>query len=938
MSEFDDQDQNKEQEDDITISATLSKEEAQQAIDDVGFDNIGANDYSQGIEDIMHISYLRYSLSVNVGRAIPDVRDGLKPGMRRILYAMKQAGFTKSHAHVKCAKVVGEVLGNYHPHGDSSVYDTMVRMAQDFSMRVPLIDGHGNFGSIDGDPAAAYRYTECRMERVAGELLQDIEKNTVDMVPNFDETLLEPTVLPARFPNLLVNGTTGIGVGMATNIPPHNLAETINATIKVIENPMVRVDELMEVIKGPDFPTGGMICGISGIRELYETGHGSITLRGKVTIENDEKRGKNRLIVNEIPYSVNKEKLVEKIADLVNDKVLTGISDITDESSSRTGIRIVIDLKRDADADVVLNMLFKHTQLQISIGAHFLVVDRNRPRVMPLRGLLQCYIDHRFEVITRRTRYELEKAEERDHILQGLITAANNIDEVVHIIRNSRTRDEAGERLRVRFELTPRQSTAILDMRLHQLTGLAIDELMKEHEELVLLIANLKDLLASREKLMEVVKNELIEVRDRYEDKRRTEISPYDSKMNVEDLIEKAVWVVTISEQGYVNRIREDEYRTQMRGGVGVKGGKTKNDDKIALVCSAKSHDFVVFISDFGQLYALKTYEIPEGNRGSKGKPINNFLRIAEGEHIHAILSTPKLDDQEHHLFMATQKGVIKKTVLAKYKNIRSSKKTLLDGAGSLKGDNRFRGIRAITLEEDDKLIAAMIATDEQQILLSSSKGQACRFRGTDIRPVGRSARGVRGMNLKAKVAGTADDILVAMTPINDESEILVVTANGMGKRSAVGTGIPDENGKNSGYRLTKRGGRGVRSIVLSDNDYVVAVINLKDENGVLEEDVLIMAVSGMMVRIRISDIRVIGRASKGVKVMKLRAGDLVRSVSIFAKLSDDELSEMGVETAQIEDNGPEEDEVIEDDNNDEDDNDVEDDVDDADQGEDDEN
>ncbi|MBT7300062.1 MAG: DNA topoisomerase 4 subunit A, partial [Victivallales bacterium] len=559
--------------------------------------DIGANDIPSNIEELMHNAYLQYSLSVNVGRAIPDVRDGLKPGMRRILYAMRQLGLTKSHSYTKCATVVGEVIGKYHPHGDQAVYDTLVRMAQEFNMRGPLVDGQGNFGSIDGDSAAAYRYTECRMERLAEELLADIDRDTVDLVPTFDEKNTEPAVLPARFPNLLVNGSTGIGVGMATNIPPHNLGEVINATLMIIDNPMATVQELMQVMPGPDFPTGGEIHGVNPIIQLYETGRGIIRVRGKCDIS--EVKGRERILVTEMPYAVNKEMMVKRIAELVNDKKITGISGLADESSSRAGIRVVIDIKRNAMASVVLNQIYKHTLLETSFGAHFLVVDHNRPRIMTLRQILQAYIDHRLEVITRRTLFELRKAEARAHILEGLLIAVNNIDEVVSIIRGSRTRDEAAERLMERFELSKRQTAAILEMRLHQLTGLAIDDLQSEFDELMTRIAYLKGLLASRELRMALVREELVEVRDKHSNPRRTKIMAGDRELNIEDLIAQSVHVVTMSASGYIKRVPEDTFQLQNRGGVGVRGMQTRDDDDyVEHLLTAKTHDYVMFFTD----------------------------------------------------------------------------------------------------------------------------------------------------------------------------------------------------------------------------------------------------------------------------------------------------------------------------------------------------
>jgi len=826
---------------------------------------IGRNDLPANIEELMHHAYLQYSLSVNVGRAIPDVRDGLKPGMRRILFAMRQLGLVKSHAYTKCAKVVGEVIGNYHPHGDQAVYDTLVRMAQDFSMRAPLIDGQGNFGSIDGDAPAAYRYTECRMERLAEELLADLDKNTVDMRPNFDESREEPEVLPARFPNLLVNGSTGIGVGMATNVPPHNLGEVIAATVRLIDDPTASVGEIMKVLPGPDFPTGGEIHGVRSILELYETGRGSIRVRGKARIE--EHNGKERIVVTEIPYAVNKEQLVSRIAELVNEKTIPGISDITDESSSRTGIRIVVEVKRNAMASVVLNQLYQHTLLQTTFGAQFLVVDRNRPRVLTLRQILQAYIDHRLDVITRRTQFDLDRAEARAHILEGLLVAVNHIDEVVAIIRASRTREEASDRLVERFGLSKKQTAAILEMRLHQLTGLAIDELQAEYAELQKQIAHFKDLLASRERRVAVVREELLEVRQAHADKRRTEIKPGDRELGIEDLIAQSFWVVTMSARGYIKRVSEDSYRTQQRGGVGVRGMQTKDDeDFVQHLFTAMTHDYLLFFTNRGQMHWLKTYEIPEGARDSSGRALVNLIELAEGEQVRAVIAVSEVNDPSRYIVMATRNGTVKKTRLDAFRNLRR------------------KAIGAILLEEGDDLIEAVLTDGRQELLLSSEAGMACRFRETDCRPMGRVTRGVRGMQLRND-RGERVTHLVSMTVVNPAAELLVVTARGRGKRSRFGTGIAEQDqAAGGGYRLTRRGSRGVMGIRLREGDRVVQAILLGQD-----QDLLLTSVKGQVVRISTAGIRTLSRASMGVRVMTLREDDEISGVATMPHVDEAE-------------------------------------------------
>ncbi len=852
--------------------------------------DITMNDIPVNIEDIMHTAYLQYSLSVNVGRAIPEVRDGLKPGNRRILYAMKQLGLSKSHSYTKSAKVVGEVIGNYHPHGDSSIYDTLVRMAQDFAMREPLIDGQGNFGSIDGDPAAAYRYTECRLERLAEELLADIDKDTVNMKPTFDESTLEPEVLPARFPNLLVNGATGIGVGMATNIPPHNLGEVVDATIELLDNPSATILDLMQHVQGPDFPTGAIIRGISEIHRLYHTGKGVIKIRAKTEII--EKDGKELIIVTEIPYAVNKENMVKKIADLVRDKKITGISALRDETSRRVGIRIVMEIKRNAMANVVLNQLYAHTQLQTGFACSLLVVDKNRPRVMNLKQILEAYIDHRLEVVTRRIQFELKKAEARAHILEGLLIAVRNIDDVVKIIRESRDKKSAGIALMERFELTVVQSNAILEMRLHQLTGLAIEDLQNEYEELIKHIDYLKSLLASRQLRLDIVKEELIEVRTKYGTPRRTEIVHSSDDYSIADLIERHACVINVSSTGYIQRLHTDTFKTQHRGGKGVKGMDTKDDDYIEHLFVADSHDMILFFSDKGTMYWLNVYEIPEGTRTGRGKAIINLIKVDPGEQIKAMLTVKTADIERDDLFitMATQNGYIKKTCLSAYKNLRKG------------------GIRAIKIEENDDLIDVALTDGSYEILMSSKLGMACRFKESDVRPMGRTTRGVTGIKFKLEGDSlismlavksvpesdnedildddTTEDISVVIDDVENENDIdqaaevddspqvLVISDAGMGKRSYVNK-----------YRMTRRAAKGVVSIRLKSNEKVISAIQV--EKG---DEIIITTKNGQTVRIPTDEMRTIGRASKGVRIMDLRGkNDVIASVAKMMEIKFDD-------------------------------------------------
>lgn len=835
-------------------------------------------DIPVNIDDIMHTAYLQYSLSVNVGRAIPDVRDGLKPVNRRILYGMRQLGLSKSHPTVKCARVVGEVMGKYHPHGDSAIYDALVRLAQDFSMRCPLVEGQGNFGNIDGDPAAASRYTECRMERLGEELLADLEKDTVNMIPNFDESEVEPEVLPASFPQLLVNGSTGIGVGMATSIPTHNLGEVIDATVCLLDNPKATVDELMEYLPGPDFPTGGIIRGRYSLRQFYQTGRGSVKIRAKADII--EKDGKEQIIVTEIPFAVCKETLVKKIAELVTDKRITGISGLRDESSKRTGMRIVIEIKRGSMASVVLNQLYSHTMMETVMGCTMLVVDHNRPRTMNLAQVLQAYIDHRLEVVLRRSQFELKKAEARAHILEGFMKALANLDDVVKIIRESRTRADASAALIAKYEFTKVQADAILEMRLYQLTGMSVDALKEEYEELRARIEYLRSVIASRDMRLGIIKEELLQIKEKYADRRRTEITTDDSDLNIADLIPRHSCVITVSNTGYIKRVPADTYRMQHRGGKGIIAMETKEEDHVEHLFNAHSHDLIFFFTDRGFMYWLNVYEIPEGSRTGKGKAIINMIKVEPGEKICAMLTVSQEDfeDPNKYIVLASRRGYIKKSELALFKNLRRV------------------GLRALVIEEDDDLIGAGLSENGNEILLSTRMGMACRFDQTDeeIRPMGRTARGVTGMRFKLE-----NDDVVSLEVIReqlfeeaseeDESEsvemevevddeapvvgsgpeVLVVTTGGMGKRSYV-----------SGYRKTRRGAKGVVNIKLREGEEVLSVVQIKND-----DEILLTTERGQLVRIPAAEIRVVGRASKGVRIMNLNDGDRITGVARLVKV-----------------------------------------------------
>jgi DNA gyrase subunit A len=794
----------------------------------------------RSIEEEMKTSYIDYAMSVIVGRALPDVRDGLKPVHRRILYAMHESGMTPTKPYKKSARVVGEVLGKYHPHGDLAVYDAMVRMAQDFSLRYMLIDGQGNFGSVDGDSAAAMRYTESRLNKLAGEMLEDIDKNTVDFVPNYDDSLKEPTVLPSRLPNLLINGSSGIAVGMATNMPPHNLGEIVDGIVHVIDNPESDVRELMNIIKAPDFPTGGIICGINGVVSAYTLGRGLIRVRAKTKIEQG-KKDKDRIIVTEIPYQVNKSNLLEAIANLVKERKVDGITDLRDESD-RKGMRIVIDLRRDAIPDIILKQLYKHTQMQTTFGIINLALVNNQPKVMSLFELIQHYINHRKDVLTKRTQFELEKAEKRAHILEGLMVALDNIDDVIKIIRKSKSLDEARDSLSAKFLISQEQTKAILEMRLQKLTGLERQSVKDEHEETKKKIANLRKILADESEIYDLIKTELQQIKEKYGDARRTEID-YEAQddYDIEELIPVEEMVVTITNTGYIKRIPLDTYRTQKRGGVGLIGMETKEEDFVVDLFVTSTHNFILFFSNKGKVYWLKTYKIPAGGRHAKGKAIINLLpRLEKGEEINAAIPIEEFTSAQYLTFV-TKKGRIKKTVLSAYSR------------------PMITGIRAVNLRDGDELVETKLTNGRKEIIIATKNGQAVRFNEEDVRPMGRVASGVIGVRLKG------GDEVVGMSVVEEDSVLLTITENGYGKRSSVST-----------YRKTKRGAQGVKNIRISEkNGRVVCV------KEVLSDDELIVTSKrGMIIRIPVRGIRVQGRATMGVKVMRMKEGDKVVSVA----------------------------------------------------------
>jgi len=804
------------------------------------------------IEDEMRGAYIDYSMSVIISRALPDVRDGLKPVHRRVLYGMQDLGVNYNKPYKKSARIVGEVLGKYHPHGDASVYDTMVRMAQDWSLRYTLVDGQGNFGSVDGDFAAAMRYTEARLKRIAEELLADINKDTVDFQPNFDDSLTEPTVLPAKIPNLLINGSSGIAVGMATNMAPHNLGEVVDGIIAYIDKRDITVPELMEYIKGPDFPTGGIIYGYSGVQQGFLNGRGRVVVRGKAEIVTHD-NGKGQIIVTEIPYLVNKATMIERTAALVNEKKIEGISDIRDESD-RDGYRVVYDLRKDAIPNIVLNNLYKYTHLQSSFGVNNVALVKGRPETLNLRDLIVHFVDHRHEVVTRRTQYDLNEAEKRAHILEGYLIALDNLDEVIALIRNSKDPDVAKAGLIERFKLTDIQAKAILEMRLQRLTGLEREKIENEYKELKALIAHLNEVLNNESMRMDIIKSELTEMKERYGDERRTEIVHSDDDLTVEDMIPNEDMVITISNQGYVKRTVLTDYRTQGRGGVGSKGVTTKEDDFTEHLFVAQAHNYLLIFTAFGKVYWKKVYEIPEGSKTSKGRAIQNLLNIEAGDTVRAVLKIKDLTDEEYihsnYVILCTQKGTIKKTSLSAYSRPRAN------------------GITAITVHEGDKLLTAALTNGQNHILIAKSEGKAVHFDESDVRPMGRTASGVRGTTLES-----ATDKVVGMICITSlDANVLVVSEKGYGKRSSI-----------ADYRITRRGGKGVKTINITEKTgKLVAIKEVADE-----DELMIINRSGISIRIKVDELRIMGRATQGVRLIKLNEDDAISSVEKIRKMEE---------------------------------------------------
>ncbi len=818
------------------------------------------------IEDEMKSAYIDYSMSVIVSRALPDVRDGLKPVHRRVLYGMHELGIRANTAYKKSARIVGEVLGKYHPHGDSSVYDTMVRMAQEWSLRYLLVDGQGNFGSIDGDSPAAMRYTEARMKKMSEDLLADIEKDTVDHKLNFDDTLKEPTVLPTRVPNLLINGTSGIAVGMATNMPPHNLTEVIDGTIKYIDNRDISIDELIQTIKAPDFPTGGTIYGYEGVKEAFMTGRGRVVMRGNANIEMVKDR--ECIVVTEIPYQVNKAEMIRKTAELVNDKKIEGISNIRDESD-RNGMRVVYVLKRDAIPNIVLNKLYKYTALQSSFSVNNIALVDGRPQLLNLKQLIQYFVEHRHEVVVRRTKFELKKAQERAHILEGLIIASDNIDEVIALIRGSANADEARENLIAKFELSELQAKAIVEMRLRQLTGLEQDKLRNEYDELLKTINDLKDILDKKDRRMEIIKTELLEIKEKYGDERRSKIEYAGGNFSIEDMIPDDKMVITISHAGYIKRTPLSDYKTQNRGGVGQKASTTRNEDFLENLFVGTNHQYMLFFTQKGKCFWMRVYEIPEGSRTSKGRAIQNLINIEQDDRLKAFICTQDLKDEDyinnHYVIMATKKGQVKKTSLEQYSRPRAN------------------GINAITIKEKDELLEAKLTNGNSQILLAVKSGKAIRFEESKTRPMGRGASGVRGITL-----ADANDEVVGMVSVNDmDTNILVVSENGFGKRSDL-----------EDYRITNRGGKGVKTISITDKTgSLVTLKNVTDQ-----DDLMIINKSGIAIRMAVSDLRVMGRATQGVKLINLREDDSIAAVAKVMKDDDEveDISDIDVEGGTI--------------------------------------
>jgi DNA gyrase subunit A len=800
------------------------------------------------IEDEMKSAYIDYSMSVIVSRALPDVRDGLKPVHRRVLFGMHELGIRSNTSYKKSARIVGEVLGKYHPHGDSSVYDTMVRMAQEWSLRYLLVDGQGNFGSVDGDSPAAMRYTEARMRKMSEDLMADIDKETVDLQLNFDDTLKEPTVLPTRVPNLLINGASGIAVGMATNMPPHNLTEVVDGTIQYIDNNQITIDELIQTIKAPDFPTGGTIYGYEGVKEAFLTGRGRVVIRAKANIE--EVNGKECIIVNEIPYQVNKAEMIRKTADLINDKKIEGISTIRDESD-RNGMRIVYVLKRDAVPNIVLNKLFKFTGLQSSFSVNNIALVNGRPQMLNLKDMIHYFVEHRHDVVVRRTKFELKKAEERAHILEGLIIASDNIDEVISIIRGSKNPEEARENLIKRFELSDIQAKAIVEMRLRQLTGLEQDKLRSEYEGLLITIADLKDILDKKDRRMQIIKDELFEVKEKYGDDRRSNIEYAGGEFSMEDMIPNEKVVITISHAGYIKRTPLNEYKTQNRGGVGQKASTTREEDFLQDLFVGTNHQYMLFFTQKGKCFWMRVYEVPEGSKTAKGRAIQNLINIEQDDKVKAFICTQDLKDEDyinnHYVIMATRKGQVKKTSLEQYSRPRAN------------------GINAITIREGDELLEAKLTNGNSHVMMAVKSGKAIRFEENKTRPMGRGASGVRGIRLNSE-----NDEVVGMIAVNDmDANILVVSENGYGKRSNL-----------EDYRVTNRGGKGVKTISITDKTGELVTI----KNVIDQDDLMIINKSGIAIRMEISGLRVMGRATQGVKLINLKGNDTIAAVAKVMK------------------------------------------------------
>ena len=812
------------------------------------------------IEDEMKTAYIDYSMSVIVSRALPDVRDGLKPVHRRVLYGMHDLGVRASTAHKKSARIVGEVMGKYHPHGDSAIYDTMVRMAQEWSLRYMLVDGQGNFGSVDGDSPAAMRYTEARMQKISEEMLSDIEKDTVDYKLNFDDTLKEPTVLPTKIPALLVNGASGIAVGMATNIPPHNLTEVINGTLEYIKDNSIDIDGLMQYVKAPDFPTGGIIHGYDGVKDAFHSGRGKVVIRGKAEIE--EVNGRESIIVTEIPYQVNKADMIKKIADLVNDKKLDGISTIRDESD-RNGMRIVFVLKRDAIPNIVLNKLYKYSPLQSSFSVNTIALVKGRPQMLNLKEMIKHFVDHRHDVVVRRTKFELKKAEDRCHILEGLIIASDNIDDVIALIKASKNAEDARNNLIKKFKLSEIQAKAIVEMRLRQLTGLEQDKLRSEYEEIKKLIEDLKDILGNENRRMNIISDELNEIKDKYGDERRSVIEYAGGDLSIEDMIPDEKVVITISHAGYIKRTSLDEYKIQNRGGVGQKASTTRNEDFLEDIFIGTNHQYMLFFTQKGKCFWMRVYEIPEGSKTSKGRAIQNLINIEQDDKVKAFICTKDLKDGDyinsHYVIMATKKGQVKKTSLEQYSRPRSN------------------GINAITIKENDELLEAKLTDGNSQVMLALKSGKAIRFEEAKTRPMGRNASGVRGIRLQHD-----NDEVIGMVSVNDmESNILVVSSNGYGKRSRL-----------EDYRITNRGGKGVKTISITEKTGdLVAIKNVDDTNGLM-----IINKSGIAIRMAVKNLRVMGRATQGVKLINLKESDSIAAVAKVVHEEDEENHEENIE------------------------------------------